>query len=180
MRKILKKAVQMQAWRLGDRSPMEKKLIMAHKLHRQNDGTYLVYSSEVRKRISGEIAHEGDYIKVDVDGNPYPIEKTKFENSHIHLEGDFYEQKATPLDAWETGTASDDVIDYLIKHGLLEINVEDTDRYYHAKVWGTDLYQSQDALVVIYNVECDPNGNIQNVNFNLLSRAAFENTYTYI
>ena len=78
---------------------MEATLIREGAIKKRQDGTYELFSQEAVNG-TGEIAKAGDYFKVDiVDGRhyPYPNSKQFFEENHIHIAGDEYEQKEKPL-----------------------------------------------------------------------------------
>lgn len=78
---------------------MEAMLIEEGAIKKNPDGTYELFSQEAVS-ATGEIANAGDYFKVDsVEGHhyPYPNSKDFFEENHIHVSGDVYEQKGKPL-----------------------------------------------------------------------------------
>lgn len=80
MRKAIKlHGKTVSAWRLGDNSDMEKRLIQEGKI-KLSGGLYEIFSREAMSG-SGESANAGDYFKVDSQGYPYPNNKEFFEKS---------------------------------------------------------------------------------------------------
>ena len=155
------------AYQLGKGSAMEEKLIREGLIVKRGD-TYEIFSRECGGE-TGQIAHTGDYFKVDEGGKPYPNEKTWFEEHHRPLGGDEYEQIPAPLLAWEAGDPEDGPVRDLVEEGLLTIAEEDPEHYFQADLWGTHLTAPKDAVLVIYNLE--------KREFNFVAREIFNNTY---
>ncbi len=168
-----------KAYRLGACSAMEQKMIKEGKIRLHGDGRYEIFSQEAVNG-SGEFAKQGDYFKIDSSRYPYPNKKEWFEAHHQWIGDDEYVQVPQMLEAWEAGEAMTPTVEYLIRTGQLTLNTDDPDRYFEAELWGSGLTASQDALVVIYEVTKDHNGEICYVNFNFLARSEFEKTYHYI
>lgn len=167
------------AYRLGDRSAMEQKMMQEGKMRRHEDGRYEVFSREAGKE-SGEFASPGDYFKVDSSSCPYPNKKEWFENNHEKIGDGEYLQVPRMLEAWEAGEAMTPTADYLLRTGQLKLNEEDPDRYFEAELWGSVLTAPRDALLVIYEVTKDADGKILAVDFNFLARSEFEKNYHYV
>ena len=180
MRKAIKnKGKYIAAHRLGDDTAEEVRLLQEGKLRRLPDGSYEVFSLEV-KNGSGETAQQGDYIKLSSDGWPYPNDKAFFEANHRHIEGDMYEQIPTPLDAW---TAEDGIVPeiaYLIAERGLVIDESDDEKYFTAPLWGTMLSAARDAVIVFYQIERDENGAVTDADFNFVAKNEFDMTYSWV
>ena len=69
-----------------------------------------------------------------------------------------------------------DVICFILDKKALEI----TDEGYVAHVWGTTLTTGLGGVVVIYGTERDEEGNLTNVDFNLVAESEFPKIYRYI
>ena len=175
MRVKKRQDILIRACRLGDGSPLERELLESGGLRISPNG-YEVFSQEAQNG-AGEVAQPGDYVKIDSAGVPYPNDRAFFEAGHIHVEGEFYRQITKPLNAWQAGDEPCEVIDFLRGTGRLVINENDPGRYFSAFLWGAPLSAARDAVVVFYTVKRDPDGNIQDVNFNFVERKEFERTY---
>ena len=167
------------AYRLGDRSAMEQRMMREGKMRRHEDGRYEVFSQEAGNG-GGEFAKTGDYFKVDSSSYPYPNKKEWFESNHKKIGDDEYLQVPRMLEAWEVGEAMAPTVDYLLRTGQLKLNEDDPGRYFEAELWGSMLTAPKDALLVIYEVLKNADGEILEVNFNFLARSEFEKTYHYV
>ncbi|MBR5311997.1 MAG: hypothetical protein IKU40_03840 [Clostridia bacterium] len=179
MRKAIKNQGKiLTAYRLGDGSETEMRLLEEGKLRRMPDGNYEVFSLEV-KNGSGEIAAVGDYIKLSSDGWPYPNDKAFFAANHRRIEGDTYEQIPKPLDAWTAEDGMVPEIAYLIAERGLVIDEKDEEKYFSAPLWGTTLSAARDAVIVFYQVKRDEHGKITNADFNFVAKNEFDRTYSW-
>jgi len=180
MRKAIKnKGKIVSAYRLGDGSAEEMRLLAEGKLRRKPDGTFEVFSLEV-KTENGEIAHAGDYIKLSSDGWPYPNEREFFEATHRHIEGYTYEQFPKPLEAWTTEEGMIPEIAYLIAERGLVIDETHEETYFTAPLWGTILSAARDAVIVFYCVKRDEKGGITEVDYNFVAKKEFDQTYSWM
>lgn len=180
MKKAMKKAGKnVRAYRLGEGTPMERKMLAEGKIRVKNGGVYELFSQEA-KGGTGEMAVPGDYFKVDSSGFPYPNKKDWFEENHKHIDGDEYMQFPKPVDIWEASMPVCEEIQYLLAAERLKINEEDTKNYFSAFLWGTHLTAARDAVIVLYSVDRDEDGKINDVDFNFVARDEFEKTYTII
>ena len=154
-----------KAYRLGAGSQMEAQLIREGAIRRREDGSYELFSQEaVNGR--GEAARTGDYFKVDtVDGRhyPYPNSREYFEENHIALGGDEYEQKSRPLAFWQASDPMCEEIRYLVDQGKLILKPE--------------LSAARDAAVIFYSVDRDGTGGIADISFNFAAAKEFEESY---
>lgn len=178
MRKIKKKAFPVAAWQLGAGTEKEAELIAKGLIVKKNDGTYAVFSKEATQG-EGEIAEAGDYFKIGDGGYPYPNKKDWFEERHVKTEDGAYVQKTSVIEGWEKGEEASEAIQHVIDKGLLEIHEETPEYYYKAQLWGTTLTAPVDAVIAIYKVEKE-DGKIVDVDFNLITRKAFNETYEYV
>lgn len=176
--KIIKQAVVLDAYRLGDGTPMERDLTAAGKLLRQADGTFLVFSRETDTQ--GQVAQAGDYIKIDSAGFPYPNSRAYFEARHIHLGGTRYRQIVTPLEAWTIREPVSEEIAFLTAQGLLRMDPTDDTHYFRAHLWGAELFAAKDAVIVFDHVARDMTGRITRVDFHFLAWAEFLVTHRVV
>lgn len=175
--KLKKKIV--KAYCLGAGTDMEALLLEEGAIRRRPDGTYELFSQEAKNGF-GEIAQPGDYFKVDdVEGKhyPYPNDKKFFEENHIHLEGDVYEQKNKPLAFWQVTDPMCEEIEYLVQNGKLTLKPEDPSRYFNAFLWGAELSAAMDGAVIFYHVDRDETGAITDIGFNFITAKDFEASY---
>ena len=179
MRRARKKTVVIRAYRLGERSSGLDKLVAAGLVVLRNDGSYEVHTEET-KDGKGEMAHAGDYVKLDASGRPYPNEAGFFEENHRHIDGDQYEQISKDREVWMMGDAMCPEIELLIKQGRLELHKEDPEHYFQGTGWGTKLIASSDAALVFYEIKKNSDGKITDAEFNFVDRETFEETYELI
>ncbi len=164
------------AYRLGDDNSAVAALIAAGKIKQTGDDTYEIFSQEAVNG-KGEVAHKGDYVKVDSTGAPYPNAAAFFERNHRHIVGDQYEQIPQPLAAWDVNEPMSEEVQFLIAHKGLVINEDDESRYFNAELWGTMLSAAKDAVICFYSVTRDDNGVITDADFNFIAREEFGKTY---
>ncbi len=176
MRVIKKEGKHVRAWRLGSDSPVLSGLLEAGLIRKRAGGVYEVFSREAVNG-SGQLAREGDYIKLDSEGHPYPNSAEFFLANHRQLCGDEYEQLPKPLEAWELTEKETDVIRFLREHKGLEIRPEEEARCFTAPLWGTLESAARDAVLVFYSVERDADGAVTDVDFNFVARSEFEKSY---
>ena len=173
---VQKTAVRIQAWQLGAGSAKETELINCGKIMIREDGSYELLSREATGE-KGQIAKPGDYFKVDSGGFPYPNDRDYFEKMHQHLQDDRYLQKTPVLPAWTAEEPQNEVIRFLLDHGLLRINEDDPEHYFSADLWGTVETAAKDAVIVIHDVDRNDENEIIHVTFNFVERDSFEKTY---
>ena len=167
---------EIQAWRLGDNSECEQRMIREGKIRRTGEGAYEIFSQEVRCN-KGETARTGDYFKLDSAGMPYPNSREFFEKRHRPLGGDLYEQLPVPVEIWRCGDPENEVIRYLIRKKSLELRPQCPEEYFRAPLWGTVLSADHRAVLVIYRVDRDERGTITDADFNFVAGDEFEKTY---
>lgn len=181
MRHAVKSKI-VKAYCLGENSEMEQQLLQEGTIRKREDGSYELFSREAVNG-SGQIAHAGDYFKVDhVDGKnyPYPNAREYFLKNHRHISGDEYVQNGsgdTAYAIWQDGDESCEEIRFLLDTGRLTISPDTPDKYYNAFLWGTLLNAGRDATVVFYGVTRDSEGKITDIDFNLVARQFFEENY---
>lgn len=126
------------------------------------------------------MAENGDWIKIDSQGRPYPNKKESFEENHRYVEGDTYEQLPKRLQAWKADCKMCDEVMFLIKKKGLKIDKDSDERYYSAHLWGTDEVANKDALIIFYNIIYDQDGKITDIEFNFVEKSEFDRTYSII
>ena len=173
---IKKEGKQVEAYEVGRDLAAIRKLVDAGKVKDCGDGTWEVFSKEA-VHGKGEVCREGDFIKLDSDGDPYPNSREFFLQNHRHLEGQLYEQKPVPLTAWEVGEPDDGLLRFLMEKKGLVINEESQEKYFTAPLWGSLLSASKDAVLVLYKVTKDEEGQLLDVDFNFVTRKVFEESY---
>mgnify|MGYP006883277024 FL=1 len=176
MKKVKKTNVYVKAFELGAGTDLEKDLITSGQIIKHKD-YYEVYSTETT--TSGEVAKVGDFVKIDNANNPYPNARERFLKHHRHLDGYKYEQFPVILCSWQYGDEDDEVIRYLLETGKLLINPNSEKYFYQADLWGTTLKAKKNDIILIYDVKRDGDL-IENVDFNLIDRDEFDQTYEYI
>lgn len=180
MRKAIKNQGKiLTAYRLGDGSEAELRLLEEGKIRRTPDGNYEIFSLEAING-SGEIAYAGDYIKFSSDGWPYPNDRAFFEANHRRIDGDTYEQMPKPLDAWTAEDGMVPEIAWLIAERGLVISEKEEEKYFTAPLWGTMLSAARDAVIVFYRIDRDENGNITDADFNFVAKNEFDRTYSWV
>lgn len=176
---VIKRRTVQKACRLGEQSPLLEQLLQERKIVPTVPGEYLVLSLET-DGMCGQVAHDGDFIKVDTDGNAYPNDAEYFLRKHTWVGEDTYMQKTEHLAAWDTGETMCDEISFLIEKKGLIIDPQSRDKYFSAPLWGTMLYAAEDAVIIFYSISRDKNGTITDAEFNFIDRSIFDKTYERI
>jgi len=178
MRRAIKRTKPVQAFRLGDHSEMEQKLIAEGVIKVTPEGYELISIEAVNGR--GELASAGDYFKVNItaDGKhfAYPNGKEWFETTHKHLSGDNYLQINQPLYFWQVGDPISEEIKWLLDKGKLVLHEEDEMHYFNAELWGTNLSAARDATLVFYEIQRNSE-EISDISFNFVKNEVFQTTY---
>ncbi len=175
----LKKGIVQKACRLGEDSPLLEQLMQEKKVVQIAPGEYQVFSIET-DGAHGQIAHDGDFVKLDAKGNVYPNDADFFLEKHTKVGEDAYLQKAQRLSAWDVEEPMCDEISFLIEHKGLVIDRKSRERYFSAPLWGTVLYGARDAVIIFYSITRDEGGLITDAEFNFVERGVFEQTYERI
>ncbi|MBR5311978.1 MAG: hypothetical protein IKU40_03745, partial [Clostridia bacterium] len=163
------------AYRLGDNTEIELRMIKEGLIRVSSDGSYELFSLEAVNG-SGEIAQKGDYFKLSTDGHPYPNDKAFFEANHRQLDGNRYEQLPKPLEIWSSQDTLCPEIRFLQENKGLVIDPDSTDKRYSAPLWGTVLSAAADAVIVFYSITRDANGAVTDADFNFVAGDEFERT----
>ena len=176
MKKARKRPAVVQAYRLGEENSVVDGLTAEGEIRLRGDGSFEVFSPEAMGE-TGEIAHTGDYIKLDSSGRPYPNSAEYFEKNHSHIAAEFYEQRSNEVSVWMYGDPMCPEIQYLMEHKQLTFHEDDPDKYFRAPLWGTLLYAAKDAVIVFDRISRDEKGRIADEDFNFVERKEFERTY---
>lgn len=169
------------AYQLGTDNAVIKELVESGKICNLRDGRYEILSQEaVKGAVGGEIAVNGDWIKVDSKRCPYPNDKEYFEANHRHVEGDTFEQIPKPLQAWDSKLEMCPEVTFLVEDKGLIIDETSSDRRYTAELWGTTEVAAEDAMIVFYSVSYGENGEVIDADFNFVARDEFERTYSVL
>lgn len=182
MHVVKKKGTIVSAYRLGANHPVLEELCREGKLLPRQDGTWEVFSREVLASGCGrgEIARNGDYIKLDSSGTPYPNPADFFARNHRHLEGDRYEQLPRILAAWTVQEPMCEEIRFLMEHKQLTISPDTPERYFTAPLWGTVESAARDAVILFYSITRNLDGSVRDADFNFVVRSEFDKTYDVI
>lgn len=171
-----------EAYRLGKKYDILRKLEEENKLIDLNDGRYEVFSQEAVNSESGhgQIAQKGDWIRLDSAGYPYPSKDEWFKVNMRHISGDKYEQIPKVLKAWTASEKMCPEIEFLIKEKGLIINKADINKYYYAILWGNPEVAGKDDVIVFYNISYADNGAIIDAEYNFVKREEFDKTYNIL
>lgn len=172
-----KKAIPAQAFCLGCGSVLEQDLRTAGMLKLLPDGRWEVLTREAVTK--GEIAEDGDYIKLDADGMPYPVKADYFTANHVQQADGLYLQKGRPLRMWCRDEEHCAELQFLLAHDLLEYNPARPEAAYRAFLFGTWQTAAADAVIVFDAVRYNLDGELDAVEFHFVARDVFEKTYHY-
>ncbi len=163
-----------RAYRLGEPSEQMDAWMTQGLIRSDGDGRWRIRSREAEE---GEAAADGDYVKMDSSGVPYPNTAEFFEQNHRHVGGDEYVQIPKTLDAWciEEGMCPE--IRFLMEHRGLVIDEADEQAYFRAPLWGDMLTAAKDAVIVFYSLSRDDAGAPVDADFNFVARDEFERIY---
>ncbi|MBQ1685133.1 MAG: hypothetical protein II072_06450 [Clostridia bacterium] len=170
------------AYKLGTDDGLLTELIKNGKLIPLENGDYEVMSQEAISGSTGkgQLAHTGDYIKIDSSGCPYPNTAEFFEQNHRHIEGCTYEQIPKPLKAWLFGEPMCEEILFLMQKKGLVIRPDDYDHYFTAPLFGTVESAARSAAIVFYSILRNELGGLLDIEFNFVARDVFDKTYSFI
>ncbi|MCI8426610.1 MAG: hypothetical protein HFJ03_03560 [Lachnospira sp.] len=166
-----------KAYELGKEYAEIQRLINEGKIKKISEEVYEIFSQEAVNG-KGQIAHKGDFIKIDTTDLPYPNDRTFFLANHKYLQNDEYKQISHPVYIWQ---AYEDIcleVEFLIKNKHLVIDRESNEKYYTVPLWGTVLSAARDAYLIFYSIKKDSNGSIVDIDFNFIECKEFEKTYT--
>ena len=175
----VKADTRVRAWELGAGSEMEKEMILQRKIIAHPGGTYELFSREAAEG-KGQIAVSGDFFKVDNEGFPYPNARAYFLKNHEHLEGEWYRQASRPMKFWRRGEPMCEEIRFLLDRGILSFHPENPERFFSAFLWDTEETAPEDAVVMFFSVERDPEGKITGINFNFIVKDYFQKYYRVV
>lgn len=180
MFKVIKnKGKIVQAYKLQGNNEVIRELITHGKITDIGNGKYEVHSQETVDG-KGEIAVEGDWIKIDGNGRPYPNSKDYFESHHRFIEKDIYEQIPYPLSAWNAECGMCPEIEFLLNNKMLLIDVSSFEKRYSANLWGTQEVADGDAIIVFYSISYDLEGKVTDIDFNFVGKKEFDRTYSVL
>lgn len=183
MFKVIKnKGKMVQAYQLGSEHTVLYNLILQGKIKELKGERYEIFSQEALNGGSGrgQLAEEGDWIKIDGKGCPYPNKQEYFEKNHRYVEGDTYEQLPKQLLAWTANCEMCSEVAFLIATKRLKIDENSYDHYYSADLWGTHEVANREAVIIFYNIIYNKEGNVTDVEFNFVEKGEFERIYSII
>lgn len=168
-----------KAYRLGQKCAVLQRLMDEQRIISNHDGTFRIFSQEAVNG-TGELALAGDYIRIDSTGTPYPNTAAFVRHNLRHLFGPYFLQIPHPVSVW---TAEEDMcpeIEFLINKKSLILNESDPEHYFTAPLWGSTLSAAKNAVLVLYAVERNTQGQLTNLEFNFVEREEFHKTYRII
>jgi len=168
-----------EAYRLGDGSETECRLLREGKIRRTPDGAYELFSMEAVNG-KGQPARKGDYFKLSSTGDPYPNDREFFEANHRSLGENRYEQIPVPRLAWILGDEISPEMHFLIEKKGLVIDPDQPERCFSAVIYGSPLSAASDAVLLIYSVTRDADGTITDIDFNFVAKQEFDSTYSWM
>lgn len=179
---VKKNGTRLFAYRLGETHPVIDRLISEGKIVPRENDEFEIMSQEAYNGGSGkgQLAHAGDYIKIDSSGFPYPNLAEFFISNHRRISGDEYEQIPKPLKAWTVQEPVCEEIQFLIEHKDLVFAEDDEEHYFTAPLWGTIESAAKDSVIIFYSIERDSSGKIIDAEFNFVVRNEFDKTYNII
>lgn len=179
MRKAIKKeGKKVIAYEVGKDIEKIEELISLGKVKINEAGKYEVFSKEATSG-KGELVVDGDFIKLDTSGDPYPNARDFFLENHNHIEGYEYEQIPKVVSIWQADEEIVSEIKFLMTHKGLKINKNDEHVYYKAPLWGTVLTAAKNAYIVLYSITKE-NGIITDIDYNFVENSEFHRTYNII
>lgn len=169
------------AYPLGKPHPALDRLILEGKLICHENGIYEIFSQEARSG-KGQVARDGDYVKIDSAGYPYPNEKAHFKANHLPIEGTdhTYEQLSQTLHAWLSTEPMCPEVCFLIEHKNLKLDPDKPEAFFTAPLWGTVETADKNAALVFYSIIRSREGDIVDADFNFVCREEFDKTYDII
>lgn len=143
-----------KAYCLGEKNPILNELEEKGLIKKDEGDTWRIFSQEATE---GELAHNGDYIKIDSKGRPYPNSRAFFMENHRRLSenGDEYEQISKARQVWSLSFGDEmcPEIQFLIKHKGLIINEQDEKQYFCAWLWGDMQTTPKDSVIMLDEVK---------------------------
>lgn len=169
------------AYQLGSRSSVLEQLISSGKMRVLDNNRYEVFSQEAMEENGrGEIAQNGDWIKIDGSGNPYPNSKEYFMSHHELISGDEFKQIPQTYSAWTIECSMCPEIKFLARNKGLKINRTSPEKFFEAPLWGTNEVAAENAIIFFYNIVYGSDNSIIDVDFNFVERKEFEKNYEVI
>lgn len=172
-----KKAIPARAFCLGQDHKAEQELCGKGLLRKTAPGQWEVLTREAR--VQGEAARDGDFVKLDSIGMPYPVKRDFFLANHVPQEDGTWLQKSRPLRMWCRDEAPCKELQFLLEQNLLEYCPAQPESAFRAFLFGTRQTAAADAVIVFDAVEHDADGQLCRVDFHFVARDEFEKTYHF-
>lgn len=143
-----------KAYCLGEKDPVLDELEEKGLIKKDGDDTWRIFSQEA---TDGELAHNGDYIKIDSKSRPYPNSRVFFMENHRRLRenGNEYEQISKGRYVWSLSLGDElcPEIQFLLEHKGLTINEQDEKQYFRAQLWGDMQTTPKDSVIMLDEVK---------------------------
>lgn len=171
-----------KAYRLGDRHPILEGLMNQKKIVAAEDGSFEVFSQEAVQSGSGhgQKAENGDWIRLDSKGFPYPCKHDWFQENMLPAGGDDYEQIPKALSAWTADQEMCPEVEFLIREKGLKLNEGDFNKFFSAILWGNPEAADRNAVLVFYSISYADDGRVTDADFNFVTREEFDLNYNIL
>lgn len=158
--------------------PVLKKLMSDGLVIPHDNGTFEIKTREACEK--GEIALEGDFVKIDPEGAPYPNKRDFFLQNHRHISDDIYEQIPQPVFAFTANDGICEEVTFLVQKKGMVIHKDKPEQYFSSPLWGTVETAPEDSVILFYSISRDTSGAIIDADFNFVCRSVFEDQYIII
>jgi hypothetical protein len=172
-----KKAIPAQAFCLGQNNKLQQALLERGLLQKTGPGHWEVLTREAT--VQGEVACDGDFIKLDSIGMPYPVKRDFFLANHVLQEDGTWLQKSRPLRMWCRDEEPCRELQFLLDEELLEYRPAQAEQAFRAFLFGTWQTAPADAVIIFDAVRYDADGQLDRVDFHFVARDEFEKTYHF-
>lgn len=172
---IIKHPVPVEACMLGANTQLEQMLQQTGRLYAVNDWQWRLRTLESPEE--GQLVQQGDYIKLDPDGNPYPVHKDWFEKNHRALADGRFLQQTAPLKAWCINEPVTSEIQFLLDTGKLLYLPQQPETAFRAHLWNTEVTTPINGVIVLDQVDTDEEGRILHIDFHFIAPDLFLKSY---
>ena len=163
------------AFCLGEGHPLEQELLQRGRLKPIAPGLWEILTREATEQ--GEVARDGDYIKFDTAGMPYPVEAAFFLPRHTRQADGRYLQATRVLQAWGHEEPMGREMQWLLDRGLLQYHPETPASAFRAFLYGTWQTAAADAVIIFDTLQETADGDIDHIEFHFVARDAFDASY---
>lgn len=163
------------AFCLGQGNSLEAQLMQQGLLKQTAPNLWEVLTREAQ--VQGEVACDGDFIKLDSTGMPYPVKRDFFLANHVPQADGTWLQKCRPLRLWCRDEEPCQELQFLLDQGLLEYRPDQPEQAFRAFLFGTWQTAAADGVIIFDAVQYDTDGQLCRIDFHFVARDEFEKTY---